>query len=308
MPKPHNRNRHKILFVINPVSGSIEKSGLREQIIMGVQGSDVDPAFFETQGGHDLAALKKVILTGKPATVVAAGGDGTANLAARAVLGTDVRLGFLPMGSANGIATELGIPSEPEDALEVVIRGHTIGMDILRINQKQYSIHLSDIGFNAHIIKRFEQQHRRGILTYARMFIAELLRMKTHHYIVHTQEGKNRIKAVMIVFANAGRYGTGAVINPRGRVDDGKFEMIVLKAYNLWQLARMVIPFMTGNIDRLRYVDYFTGTRFEVENPEYQDVHIDGEIVKPVPCITAEIVENALTVIVPAGKYPRHKD
>ena len=280
-----------ILFVINPVSGSIQKSGLNDRILRNLKGSGFEAAFYETLGQHDLGRLKSRIDAVNPGIVVAAGGDGTANLAARAVLGTGIRLGFIPLGSANGIATELGISTNLREALEVIKAGHEIAMDILRINHTRYSVHLSDIGFNAHLIRRFEQQGRRGILTYARMFVGELFKMKTHHYIIHTGEGKVRIKAVMIVFANAGRYGTGVVINPMGRVDDGKFELIILKAFRFSHLVRLVIPFFTGRINRLEYVESFSGRSFMVENPELQDVHIDGEIIRPEKVIRAEILE-----------------
>ena len=270
---------NRILFIINPISGSIEKSGLKEKISHELSNRSAEVMFFETYGKEDLERLNAQLDKLNPDIVVAAGGDGTASLAARAVLGRQIRLGFLPMGSANGIATELGIPSDLTAALEVILRGHEIEMDMIRINDKYYSIHLSDVGFNAQIVKRFEQQKRRGVLTYAMMFITEFFKMKSHHYTVHTSEGKIELKAVMIVFANAGRYGTGAVINPKGRVNDGKFELIILKPYRLWHLFRMVIPVMTGKIDRLQYVDFFSGTSFTVENPEQQDLHIDGEIV-----------------------------
>ena len=303
MPKKGKTKGHRILFVINPISGNIEKSDLKDRIKAELGARSTDARFFETSGKDDFAKLKKMIGSEKPGIIVAAGGDGTANLAARAVLGMNIRIGFLPMGSANGIATELGVPNNLTSALSMILEGNEIRMDMLKINGKHYSVHLCDIGFNAHIIRRFEQQKKRGLLTYARMFLSELLRMKMHHYTITGEEGTLHIKAVMIVIANAGRYGTGAVINPRGEVNDGKFEIIILKAYRAWHILRMIIPVFTGNINRLRYVDSLSGRKFTIGNPELQDLHVDGEIVKPVRKITAEIVENALRVIVPGDKF-----
>jgi diacylglycerol kinase family enzyme len=88
----------------------------------------------------------------KPDRVIAVGGDGTVQMAAKQLLGTDIPLGILPAGSANGMARELELPNTSEEALQVIVEGITRSADVIRINNTDICLHLSDIGLNAKLV------------------------------------------------------------------------------------------------------------------------------------------------------------
>ncbi len=84
-------------------------------------------------------------------------------------------------------------------------------------------MHLSDIGVNAKIVDKFDKGNLRGILGYGKYFMEELKNAKPAKFKIISSNKSRKKKAYMIIFANAAQYGTGAVINPLSKLDDGLF-------------------------------------------------------------------------------------
>jgi diacylglycerol kinase (ATP) len=157
------KNPH-ILFVINPKSGGTDKAGLDKLIEKQCKKHNYTFDLLFTRGRDDLALIKNTIGEKVPGIVVACGGDGTINLVAKALLGADISLGIMPLGSANGLAHEFRIPEDEIDSLSIIFNEKPKLLDILSINGDKVSLHLSDVGFNAKVIKEFERDQGRGKL------------------------------------------------------------------------------------------------------------------------------------------------
>ena len=85
---------------------------------------------------------------------------------AECILGTNIPLGILPAGSANGMAKELNIDKDPGPALDIIVQGRQKRIHLLKINNEVYFIHLSDIGFNAFMIREFQDLNLKGMWGY----------------------------------------------------------------------------------------------------------------------------------------------
>src|SRR5688572_17792880 len=228
----------KFLFVINPGSGTDTPDwpgiitnyfkGLTHRVEMHL-----------LSGDFNIQSIRKKIESYSPHRVIAVGGDGTIKLLAACLMHTQRSLGILPAGSANGLAKELGIPEDYEKALDVIVKGSLKKIHLLKIND-HVCIHLSDIGLNAHAVMKFETLPSRGMWGYLRASL-NVLRMNPQMK-VEIVMNKTVImrKAHMIVIANATRYGSGAVINPVGRLDDNLFEVVVVKEISLGELFKMI--------------------------------------------------------------------
>jgi diacylglycerol kinase family enzyme len=141
----------KLLFIINPGSGDNEKDW--PSIIQNYFKSSTHTIeLFDLPNPCSPQKIKQKIEEYKPGRVVAVGGDGTVKLVAQCLQQTSIPLGILPGGSANGMANELEMPDNADKALDIVINGRTKKIHLIRIND-QLCIHLSDIGFNAFIVK-----------------------------------------------------------------------------------------------------------------------------------------------------------
>lgn len=153
--------KKNIIFVVNPISGDLDKSDLIEAVQEFATTNHFDLEVYETTGKNDLREIKALYNQYKPERIIVAGGDGTIKMVAEAMEEHDVIIGILPAGSANGLSVDLNLPAGIEENLKIAFQHHYIEMDMICINGKK-SIHLSDLGLNANLVKNYEQSDVRG--------------------------------------------------------------------------------------------------------------------------------------------------
>lgn len=286
----------KILFVINPKSGVQTEVPLDDLIKKQSEISGFNYQIYRVQSGAE-REIKKLISEYRPDRVAAAGGDGTINLLAGILFYTDIPLLMIPSGSANGMAKELAIVNI-EQSLGLLEQGKIISIDLVRINGI-VSIHLADIGLNARVVKRFEEDPKRGIMTYARHLFGEMFLMKRYRIYI-TYDGKSiKRSAVSVTFANASRYGTGAVINPHGKLNDGFFELIIVKPFPDIKIFSIAWKMFRNKLHTSDYVEVISCREARLRCSRKTTLQVDGEIIGRVKEFHIEMMHHALKVLVP---------
>ncbi|HEV7349798.1 diacylglycerol/lipid kinase family protein [Telluribacter sp.] len=286
----------KLLLIVNPISGNLEKEDIVDMIVNRCQMENKELEVYTTTGENDLRAIKTIIDTLQPTRVLVAGGDGTICLAAEALEGRSAILGILPAGSSNGLATSFNVPPDMVEALEVAMSNKVIRMDGVRING-EISLHLSDLGLNALLIKNYEQGDTRGQIGYA----MEVFKTLTEHEVfrVRVRAGEEVVEsdAIIVIIANARKYGTGVTINPHGSIMDGKFEVVIAKKWDVIELAKLI----AGNTEfDPEVVTILSVTQAEIECIEQEvDFQIDGEYKGQVKKVTAHMVPQLLSITIP---------
>jgi diacylglycerol kinase (ATP) len=246
----------------------------------------------------NLDTIKERIDAFKPTQAIAVGGDGTVKLMAECIMQTSIVLGILPGGSANGLARELGIPEDPIKALDVVVHGMTRKIHTTTVND-QLCIHLSDVGLNAYLMKKFESNGVRGMWGYMVASIKVLLQNSLMDIEMMIEGKKIKLKAFMVVIANATMYGTGAVINPIGNLEDEYFEVIVIKQISLLEVFKMVVSHQSYDEEKTKVYQTNSLTMKSKRKVHFQ---IDGEYLGKINTITANLVPDSLQVRVPKGE------
>ncbi len=234
----------------------------------------------------------------QPARVIAVGGDGTVKLVATCLQQTGIPLGILPAGSANGMARELGISDEPEKALRAIAEGRERKIHLIKLNE-ELCIHLSDIGFNAFVIKKFEGQRRRGMWGYVKAAWKVLWQNRRMLVKIQTDEDHIWRKAAMVVIANATRYGNGVVINPEGSLYDRLFEVVIIRKVSFSEIFKM--RFTRQNFNPAK-TEFFQTRSLQIESASQVHFQVDGEYMGKLKKITATLLPDALTVLVPPEK------
>ncbi|MCF8362205.1 MAG: diacylglycerol kinase family lipid kinase [Prolixibacteraceae bacterium] len=291
------RNIH-VLFVINPKSGTANTRRLSSVIEEVSKTYGFIWEVFYTTGNNDKEKILEKIKKRKPGTIVAAGGDGTINLVARLIIKTNIKMGIIPMGSANGFAYNLRIPTNFEQALKIIYNNSAHPIDILRINKNDYCLHLSDIGTNARIVKRFEKEKSKGLIGYGKQLFKELLSGQTYFkYTIQSGKFTKKSKAEVIVIANAESFGTGAKINPGGSLNDGKFEIVVIKPYPWWAGFKLIFSFFSGKLHEMQYVRIYKTAKATIKLRKPQIFQLDGEIQDEVKDIEIELIRHGIQVI-----------
>lgn len=220
----------KILFVLNPSSGTRDDNFENEIRIHFLEKPDFRLDFFVPNWDADACKdLREKLKDNDYETVVASGGDGTVTYVCEQIYGMDIKLGILPTGSANGLAKNLDIPVNLNDALNVIETGNSQRMSSLTVNGK-FSVHLADVGVNAAIVKQFESQNKRGFWGYFAAFNNVIFKQKKVKAHIVTDSEIFEKEIYMLVFSNGTAYGTGLHINPDGRLDDNVFEIVMVKS------------------------------------------------------------------------------
>jgi diacylglycerol kinase family enzyme len=208
----------------------------------------------------------------------------------------DVIIGILPAGSANGLAVDLNLPSTIEENLEIAFHNDFMEIDMISINGKK-SIHLSDLGVNAEMIKNYESGSIRGKWGYALQTLSTLIDLDDPFVATITGDFPTiECEARMIVIANSQKYGTGVSINPNGIMDDGKFELVILKNMDLLVLGKIItgnMPLDNNDVEIISTDKAFVTTNIPVS------FQIDGEYCGTETKLNIEILPKQMKVAIP---------
>jgi diacylglycerol kinase (ATP) len=283
----------KLLFIVNPGSGS-DDTDFKSVITDFFHSAEHTFEIYELQKDCNLDQIKAAVTKAKADRVIAVGGDGTLKLVAECLKGTKTPIGIIPAGSANGMAKELGIPTEIQEALELTVTGQPKEIHAVDVNG-ELCIHLSDIGFNAYVVKKFDDLSQRGMLGYAK---ATWKALWSHHKMeveMHIEGKTISSEAAMVVIANATMYGTGVKINPEGKLDDDVFEVILVKKYSFLEILKIRFTDLPFNPEK---IELFHTKKLRIKARHRAHFQVDGEYMGKVNQIDASILPAAISVIV----------
>lgn len=286
----------KLLFVINPISGTKAKIKWELAIRNHFANLPHNIEIFLLDGKDDATSLKYWIEKLQPDKVIAVGGDGTVSLVAEQILNTNIAMGILPAGSANGMAKELDLPVEVDAALDIIVNGEIKSCDAIKINDKEISLHLSDLGVNAQLVKYFEEGNLRGKVGYALKVFKVLWRKRTMDVTIKTDKEEIKRRAFMVVIANASKYGTGALINPEGILHDGLFEIVIVRRIHLISVLKMFLKFKRYNPKK---VEIFQAESAIISTIKPAHFQVDGEYLGKKNNVKAEILKSQIKLILP---------
>jgi len=285
----------KVLLVINPVSGDTDKQSIIDTV-KDFMAQNINLSIHKTTGTNDIDKLEKKLQEFQPDRVLVAGGDGTIKMVAQACENENLIIGILPAGSANGLATDLELPMDCEEAISIAMGKKTIKMDALRIGDS-IGLHISDLGINAELIDKYSDSAVRGRFGYLLNSIPTLWETESPYQFSISINGlKKEVEAVMVAFANSKKFGTGALVNPNGEIDDGKFEVLIFKELDVLR----VLQTLNGNIDLDSNFVEILQTTAEVRVTTAKPIcfQIDGEPSGKTTEVIVSIIPNYIKIAV----------
>jgi len=177
----------KIIFLVNPVSGTVQKQGVVELIKKQTEASKIPFEIYPTNAEGNYDDLKLKISSENFTHVGIVGGDGTVNQVVNALKDEPLDFGIIPMGSGNGLALAAGIPKNSQAALSLLLEGKSKKIDAFLING-QFSCMLSGLGFDAQVAHDFANKASRGLMTYTRQTLTNYFTAKCFSFDVTAAE------------------------------------------------------------------------------------------------------------------------
>src|SRR5450432_1361874 len=274
----------KIIYLINPISGTRGKTSLQELITRRTTTQKIDFSIMPTdaQGNYDY--LIPVIEKEKITDIVVCGGDGTVSAVVAALMGTTTRIGIIPTGSGNGLAFAAQIPAAPSRALDIIFAGKAAPIDGFTINGR-FSCMLCGIGFDAEVAHEFAKQKTRGLQTYLRISTMKFFKSKPYPFEIKLDDRIIKTDAYFISIANSNQFGNNVTIAPRASMSDGLLDIVIVRKMNKIILPFSVLLQVAGNnrlIEGIEYLEkkniiYIQTDKVSIRNPAHAPMHIDGE-------------------------------
>jgi len=227
------------------------------------------------------------------------GGDGTVNECSKALIGTNVALAIIPIGSGNGFAYHFNIKRDFIKALKQFNNNIIKLIDSCSVNNHPF-VNVAGIGFDAHIAKLFAKSKTRGFINYLKLCIKELS-YKAEHYTITINNNETKLYAFAIVFANASQYGNDAMISPLSDVQDGLLDIVVIKKFPNWKIPFFILEVLKGKTHLSKFVEIIKTKEIEIKAVK-PFVHVDGEVKELSNPIKVKIQEKKLKIFVPNEK------
>jgi len=301
------------MLIFNPVAGArdVRREIGQVKAFLEQQGWQID--LRETRGVDDATTFaRKAVALGKEVVLVV-GGDGTINETVNGLVGSEVAVGFLPAGTGNVWAMEMGMPIPGPirwyrllEATKSLVRGEVRAIDLGRVDDR-YFLLWGGVGLDAQVTQRLEPRTRTmkklGALAYG---VTAFLVAKDFHGTrtrVLADGQKIRTRSMLIIISNAQLYARIARVASRAYLDDGLLDVCVFKGGGLPMTLLHVAHVLTERHLQDPRVAYVQARRVTIETKQPMPVQVDGEPIGTTP-VTFEAVPRALRIIVPPEVPP----
>jgi diacylglycerol kinase (ATP) len=234
--------------------------------------------------------------------VVAAGGDGTINEALKGLVGLSVPLGIIPVGTANVLAAELGIPGDARNIAKIIQAGFRKTVYAGEIESKQgvqrFQL-MASVGLDAQVVNTVNPRVKKhlGKFSYVLRSLLMWARGCKTQYRVEANDAS--YEAAWVVVAKGRYYGGRFVCAPEARLDEAEFQLCLCARRGRWHALRYAVALAQGRLHRLSDVTLLKTNEVSISGPVGEPVQADGDCLATLP-VTIRVSENPVELLTQA--------
>ena len=296
----------KATLIVNPASGGEKALDHLPTIRARLQEAVGELEVVVTQGeGDALEAAKRAVQDGCERLFVA-GGDGTLNEALNGVAQVEgglaaITLGVIPLGTGNDFATAIGLPEQPEEAIEHLLAGRAHPIDVGRVNGRVF-INVSAGGFIAEVSDAVPSTLKTvlGKLAYLVGGARVLLDYEPVGVEVRASDGAEPSAERLHAFAvcNSRLIGGGRLIAPYAVIDDGWLDVCLIHEMPTLEFVALLRRVSDGEHVEDERVSYFRSRSLELAFDRQIALNTDGEVLQTRHC-RYDVLPGAVRVLMP---------
>lgn len=298
----------KNVFIIqNPVAGTTPGEEVEEKIRQHFEAFNWSYEIYQTTGEENVTEIVRQSSLDKRDLIVAAGGDGTISAVASALVGQNIPLGILPVGTGNGLARDLQIPLNLEQALALISGEHRRHpVDAMEVDGRYFLLNLS-AGLTPSAIRLAsrEEKQRFGQLAYYIAGLRALFGIQPVSFILEVDGKPYSRKASELLLMNSVTLGqAGRFLNLGIENDDGELDLFIIEARSMGDYLRVFWnlllrrPHQAPDVEHSKVRD-----KLMIRTRHLLEVQADGELIGYTPK-TIQLVPAAVNVIVPEEQPP----
>ncbi len=255
-----------------------------------------------TSGEELIEAARRAVREGVK-VIVAGGGDGTLNAVASTLSGTDVTFGILPLGTLNHFAKDLGIPLDLDEAIAVIVQGHSMRVDTGEINGRIF-LNNSSLGLYPDTVRSRERQQRQlGRSKWVAFFWAAVAALRRYPFLdltIYMDQQAHQRRTPFVFIGNNRYVMEGFNIGARERLDEGTLSLYVVQRTGRLGLLALALRALFGRLRQAKDFDMLYAKKIVIATRHKQiRVSTDGEVNRLDSPLHYRICPAALKVIVP---------
>jgi diacylglycerol kinase family enzyme len=290
-----------IAFILNARSGGGAALAAARRIEATLADAGRSCRVVLARDGHSIDSAARQAVESGCAALVAGGGDGTVNSVATAVAGTDIPFGVLPLGTLNHFARDLGISTELDAALAIVLGGATRQVDVGEVNGRLF-VNNSSLGVYPRIVRLRERMRERGVGKWLGALWATLVVLRRSPFVGVrlTVDGEPIVRRTPFVFVGNNEYHMeGLQAGTRDTLTDGRLWIYVMNASGRRNLLWLAFQVWLGRAEQTQELESFCVSEAIVElRRAHVGVALDGEVRQMVPPLEYRVRPQALRVLV----------
>jgi diacylglycerol kinase family enzyme len=291
--------------IVNAAAGTAANIDVSTVLMKHFEAAGLDVQINLAKSGDSFVEVLRHKVAGKPPAIVVGGGDGTLNAAASILIGTNITLGILPLGTLNHFAKDLRIPLELGAAARTIAAGNTAEVDVGAVNDR-FFINNSSLGLYPKMVQRREMQRlrlRRGKWPAFVWAAVAVFRRYPFLEVRVSIDGTALVRRTPFVFIGNNKYEMeGFRIGRRERLDGGKLSLYVANRIGRLGLLRLAVRALFHRLDQERDFDSIYAKSIVVETRRDRlHVATDGEVSRITTPLEYRVLPAALSVLVPAS-------
>ena len=295
--------REPVQVVINIGAGAVDKEEIVNRLVERYLPIGSRWKVSVARNGPELLKLARRAVRNDYQTIVAGGGDGTVSAVAGVLAGTRKTLGVLPLGTLNHFAKDLQLPLDLDGAMETIMAGRTVQVDVGEVNGRTF-INNSSLGLYPRIVKEREKQQQLGWGKWP-AFVWAAITVLRRYPLLNVRlslDGKQLARRTPFVFIGNNEYEMeGFNIGRRACLDKGELSLYITHRTGRLGLLRLAVRALLGGLRNERDFTALRTREIWIET-RHRRLHVafDGETTIMVPPLHYRVRPGALRVIVPA--------
>jgi len=292
-------------IIANPVAGKGKATALIEQVGNILKERKAEFDFELTKAPGHAADIARSAAERGWKVIVSLGGDGTISEVISGLVGTESALGVISCGKGNDIARSLGVPTDTEQAVNTLLTGEKRKIDV-GLEKDQVFANIAGVGFSAEVTSQANNMRNlKGSLAFLAATYKTLSHLKARQVRIELDNEVIETKIVSVTVSNMKYAGGGMVFAPDALVDDGLFDVCIVREIGKIGFA-LTFPQMykdSGPKHPALSRHRSSSVRIFTENP--MEKMFDGNIKGKTP-LEAEILAKAIQVLVPSATKDDH--
>jgi diacylglycerol kinase (ATP) len=260
-----------------------------------------DPLWFEVDKSRKAAKRMKRALRDGPDVLFVWGGDGMVQRCIDASAGSDVPIAIVPAGTANLLATNLGIPRDIAACVEIGLRGTRRHLDAGKVNGERFAV-MAGVGFDALMIRDADGslKNHLGRAAYIVTGARHLRTPRVRARIKVDEKKWFRGPIGCVLVGNVGSLFGGVTVFDHAQPDDGRLEVGVVTAKGATQWIRALARTAVGAPEQSPFVEMTSGRKVDIRLDCRIPYEVDGGDREPTKRLRVRVAPGAVTVCVAA--------